>query len=229
MMCSRLIAVFAAAVMALGSASAFAQQQQPQRPAGQGTAPAPQRPAGGVQAAPGQVPAQLPPPLPPGQQLPPAVVGIVDLQIILRESSAAKSVREQVDAKRSSYQGEIQKRETDLRTAQQTLEQQAPVLSPEALNTRRQQFQTQAVDAQRFVDARLRQLEEAFNESMKQVEAATAQVLAEIAQARGINLVLPRQGVFLSANELDITSEVLSQVERKISRVNVSFPPLRNN
>jgi Skp family chaperone for outer membrane proteins len=167
--------------------------------------------------------------LPPGQQLPAAVVGIVDLQIILRESSAAKSVREQVDRQRNSYQPEIQKRETDLRNAQQQLEQQAPVLSPEALNQRRTTFQQQAVDAQRFVDSRLRQLEEAFNESMKQVEAATAQVLAEIAQARGINLVVPRQGVFLSANELDITSEVLQQVERKISRVQVQFPALRNN
>jgi outer membrane protein len=228
MISSRLTAVFTAAVIALSAASAMAQQQQ-QRPAGQGTAPAGQRPAAGAAPATGSPVSQLPPPLPPGQQLPPAVVGIVDLQIILRESSAAKSVREQVDAKRNSYQGEIQKRETDLRTAQQTLEQQAPVLSPDALNTRRQQFQTQAMDAQRFVDARLRQLEEAFNESMKQVEAATAQVLAEIAQARGINLVVPRQGVFLSANELDITSEVLGQVERKISRVNVNFPPLRNN
>jgi len=216
--------MFAVALMALAPASAFAQQQQQPRPA----APAARPPAAaGAPAAPAT--AALPPPLPPGQQLPAAVVGIVDLQIILRESSAAKSVREQVDRQRNTYQPEIQKRETELRNAQQQLEQQAPVLSPEALNTRRQAFQQQAVDAQRFVDSRLRQLEEAFNESMKQVEAATAQVLAEIAQARGINLVVPRQGVFLSANELDITSEVLQQVERKISRVQVQFPALRNN
>lgn len=223
MMFKRAIPLFFVAVLVLGALPVLAQQQQP-RPAQQ---PAARPPAAGAPQAPAST--GLPPPLPPGQQLPAAVVGIVDLQVILRESSAAKSVREQVDRQRNSYQPEIQKRETDLRNAQQQLEQQAPVLSPEALNQRRTTFQQQAVDAQRFVDSRLRQLEEAFNESMKQVEAATAQVLAEIAQARGINLVVPRQGVFLSANELDITAEVLQQVERKISRVQVQFPALRNN
>jgi outer membrane protein len=206
--------------------------QQPARPAQQ-PAPRPAQPQPAQQPAPAQQPqpspmSQLPPPLPPGQKLPGAVIAVLDLDVINAELSAAKSIREQIERQRTVYRNETTQREEQLRKSREDLERQAPLLSQDARNQRAQQFQNQVQDAERFVAQRLRQLEEAFNESMRGVNQEIGQAMTDIAQERGINLVLRRElGVALSANDLDITTEVFQRVERKIQRVQVRFPPLR--
>lgn len=203
----RLGAVTAIAVI-LGFCSSATVAQQPARP-------------------PAQAPAAAPAPQP-GARLPPAVIAVVDLQVIMRETTAAKGIRDQIEKQRQTYQGEISKRENELRAAEQELGRQRTLLSADAFAERRRGFETQVGEFQKQVNARKRQLDQAFQDSMKQVETVTAEILAQIAGERGINLVLPKQGTFLSANELDITKDVQQRVERKIQRVTVKLPPLQN-
>ncbi|MBT7293901.1 MAG: hypothetical protein HN838_15365, partial [Rhodospirillaceae bacterium] len=66
------------------------------------------------------------------QDIKPAVIGIVEIQAIMREALAAKSIQGQIEARRTRYQGEISAEEGRLRELEQELAKQRSVLSPEA-------------------------------------------------------------------------------------------------
>jgi Skp family chaperone for outer membrane proteins len=57
------------------------------------------------------------------------------------------------------------------------------------------------------------------------VRQSVIQILTEIAQARGFTLVLNKSTVLLSANEYDITAEVLAQLNSRLPSVQVPAIP----
>lgn len=196
------------------SSAAFAQAQQQQRPAQQQTRPA-QQPA-----------AQPAAPRQPAGPLPTPVIAVVDVEKIRENATAAKSVRDQLVKQQSTYQDDIAKTENDLRNAEQDLNKQRTVLSPEAFNQRRQQFEQRVAEFQRSVQARRKQLDDAYKNSMVQVNKVVVEVIQEVAAARGASLMLPRSQIILSHPAMEVTDEVLDQVNRKLPTVKVTLPPL---
>jgi Skp family chaperone for outer membrane proteins len=51
-------------------------------------------------------------------------------------------------------------------------------------------------------------------------------VIQEVATQRGATLMLPRSQIILSAPAMEVTDEVLDQVNRKLPTVRVTLPPL---
>ncbi len=204
------------ALVPIEGARAQQQQQQQQR---QAPAKPPAKPA----AQPAAQPAAAPAPTGP---LPAPIIAVVDVDRIRENSTAAKSVREQLEKQRTTFQDEISKQENDLRNAEQDLNKQRSVLSPEAFNQRRQQFEQRVAEVQRTVQARRRQLEGAMQNSMTQVNTAVVQSVQDIATARGATLVLPKSQIILVDKSMEVTDEVLSLVNRKLPTVKVTLPPL---
>jgi Skp family chaperone for outer membrane proteins len=64
------------------------------------------------------------------QQAPQTVVAVVDVQKILEESKASKTVQAALDKQRTAFQNDISKQENTLRTADQDLSRQRATLSP---------------------------------------------------------------------------------------------------
>jgi outer membrane protein len=216
-----LCAVLSIFCLVAATIGAEAQQQPPQ----QQRQPAPAKPAA-PPARPAAQPAPAAAPVEPAGPLPSPIIAVVDVDRIRDNSTAAKSVRDQLEKQRSTFQDEISKQENDLRNAEQDLNKQRTVLSPEAFNQRRQQFEQRVAEVQRTVQARRRQLEGAMQTSMTQVNAAVVQAVQDIATARGATLVLPKSQIILVDKAMEITDEVLGQVNRKLSTVKVTLPPL---
>ncbi|MCC6469302.1 MAG: OmpH family outer membrane protein [Alphaproteobacteria bacterium] len=197
---------------------AMAQQQprpaQPAKPAQQPAAPA---------ATPAAAPAA---PKQPAGPLPTPVIAVVDVDKIRENAAAAKSVRDQLVKQQSAYQDEIAKTENDLRNAEQDLNKQRTVLAPEAFADRRQKFEQRVAEFQRSVQARRKQLDDAYKNSMVQVNTVVVQVIQDVATARGASLMLPRSQIILSHPSMEVTDEVLEQVNRKLPTVKVTLPPL---
>jgi Skp family chaperone for outer membrane proteins len=211
-----LCAAFAISVLFAMPAAVQAQQQQQQQRQQPAPKPAPK---------PAAQPAAAPAPAPTGP-LPAPIIAVVDVDRIRDNSTAAKSVRDQLEKQRQTFQDEISKQENDLRNAEQDLNKQRTVLSPEAFNQRRQQFEQRVAEVQRTVQARRRQLEGAMQTSMSQVNTAVVQSVQDIATARGATLVLPKSQIILVDKAMEVTDEVLAAVNRKLPTVKVTLPPL---
>lgn len=155
------------------------------------------------------------------QQLPPTVAAVIDYQRVLREAAAARSIREQIEARRKVYQEEISREEQRLHEADKAFAKQRSVLTPEAFAEKRREFEQEVAEVQRLVQERRRALDELSAEALNQVKTALIEVVTSIADERGFNLVLPSSEVLFFARKIDLTETVLAELDARLPRVEI--------
>ncbi len=155
-------------------------------------------------------------------KLKPPVTAVIDIQRILKESTAAQSVRTQLDERRGKLRDEFAKLETELRSAEQELARQRSVLSADAFEEKRQDYERRVGDAQRKADSSRRQLDDAFQEALKEIQTAMLAVAESVAQQMDLDLVLPRSQVIFVSQDLDITEPVLKGLNAKLASVKLT-------
>lgn len=153
------------------------------------------------------------------QQLPPTVAAVIDYQRILREASAARAIREQIEDRRKVYQDEISAEERRLQEADQAFAKQRSLLTPEALAEKRREFENEVVEVQRLVQERRRELDRASAVALNEVRKVLIEIVTGIAEERGFNLVLPSSEVLFFARQIDLTEEVLAQLDARLPQV----------
>ena len=166
-------------------------------------------------------PAPAATPAAPVQPLPPVVAAIIDYNKVMRESKAAKGIRDQIEARRKSYQDQIAKEEQKLDGVQKELAKQRGVLSTEAFGKKRDDFQKQVLGVQRMVQERRRQLDQVSAAAYNQVKSAMVQIATDLSTVRGFNVVLPSSTVLLYSPQIDLTDEVIRRVDAKLPSVKV--------
>jgi Skp family chaperone for outer membrane proteins len=155
---------------------------------------------------------------------PPIVVGVLDVQYIIGQSKAAQGIRVALEKQASTYQAELAQQENSLRAADQQLMQQRASLSADEFDKKRMQLGQRVETLRQTAESRRKQLQTMENGAMRQVEQALLQAAAEIAQARGMTLVLNKSTVVLSAKSFDITQEALQKLNARLTSVKLPAP-----
>ena len=150
-------------------------------------------------------------------------IAVVNIQEIMRDSTAAKSVREQLDAKQKTFQKEITKREDDLQKADKELGKQRSVLSKEAFEKKALEFRQKATDAQKEVQAKKALLDNAFARSLNDIQKAVTDIIAGLAKEKGFAIAIPTSQILYTDETLDISKEVLERLNQKLPKVSVKF------
>jgi Skp family chaperone for outer membrane proteins len=154
----------------------------------------------------------------------PPVVGVLDVNHVLTRGKAARNLLEQRETYVEAYQAEVADTEIELRQQDQELMQQRATLKPEVFNSRRQEFQNRVNTFQQQVQTRRDNLEKAFGAAMNAIQAKVIEVTKEVAETRGMNIVLYRSQTFLFDPEMDITETVLAEVNRRLPSVTMQDP-----
>ncbi len=153
------------------------------------------------------------------EQLPAPVIGVVDADRVLQESLAAKGVRLEREKYVNQYQAQVKETESQLRAEDQDLSQQRSVLAPEVFAQRAQGFQQKLADFQVQVRDKQERLDFAFQQAMQEIGNAMVVVSREVAQERGINVVLARNQVLIADPSMDITNAVLEKLNQRLASV----------
>lgn len=183
-------------------------------------------------AAPATAPATPPRvalPTPPAGPLPTAVIAIVDVNYVRSNSAAGRNITNQLRAIQDVFSAEISKIEDQLRVQDQELQRQQAILAPEAFAGRRREFEAAVDAAQRLVDDRNRTLDRLLSEAMTKVNTSLSQVLQDLSATRAYNVVVDRNNTLLwySAQTMDLTAEVLAQLDQRLPTVEVPVPATR--
>ncbi|MCZ6887500.1 MAG: OmpH family outer membrane protein [Gammaproteobacteria bacterium] len=155
------------------------------------------------------------------QEIPTAQVAVLDYQKILRDSSSAVDIKAQVERQRQIYQDQITKQEQELRDADQELARQRTILAPEAFAQKRREFEERVAEVQREVQSRKRELDQAYDYGIQQVQQALVGIITELAEERGFNLILSRQQIVYADKSLNISEEVLVRLNERLPKVTV--------
>lgn len=158
------------------------------------------------------------------QQIPAAVIAVLDSQMVMRDSAAAKDIRRQIESYRKAYQADIAGEEQALRQEEQDLKSQRAILAPEAFEERRLAFERRVIDVQRRVQDRMRQLDRSFERAMKDVRDALIPIVADLTTKMGVNVVVDKSQIMFATKTLDITPQVIQQLDQKLPSVEVPQP-----
>lgn len=157
-----------------------------------------------------------------GDKLPPTVAAVVDYQRILQEAAASRSIAEQMDERRKAYHDEINAEQQRLYEAERALSKQRSVLSEDAIAAKQKELEADVQVVRELTQKRRQQLEQVSAEAVKKVERALFEVLTAIAEDRGLNVVLPTSQVLFFSRQIDLTEEVLAQLDARLSEVPVT-------
>jgi Skp family chaperone for outer membrane proteins len=152
-----------------------------------------------------------------------ATLAVLNIQQIMRESLAAKSVKVTLEGQQKSFQSEMVTKEQALQKKEKELAQQRSVLSPEEFEKRVKEFRTQATAAQREVQAKKSKLDKAFADALATIQKTVMDIVAEKAKAEKIQAVAPTSQLLYADPSLDITQDVLTKLNQRLPKVQVKF------
>lgn len=150
-------------------------------------------------------------------------IAVVNIQQIMRDSGAAKSVREQLQSKQKSFQSELDAKEKALQKEDQELVKQQANLSKEAFEQKVNAFRQKAMSARQEIQNKKAQLDKGFQGALNQIQTTTLNIVKEVATEKGYNIVLSSSQVLYNGSNMDITGEVLARLNKKLPSVSVKF------
>lgn len=150
-------------------------------------------------------------------------IAVVDLQYLVSNSKAGNSIRNQLDKQRNAYRTQIEKQENDLRKAEKELADQQEKLSKEEFMKKGKAFQEKVIAAQRTVHERRVAFDKAYATAMEKLREHIVKIVADMAGKNDIALVLNRQEVVLVDAKMDMTKDVLKELDRKVTSIPVTI------
>lgn len=147
------------------------------------------------------------------------MIAIIDVDKILSESKAAKSLQKQIQTKKESFQKEFSQKESELKKNETELLAQREKLTAEEFGKNRKAFEEKILETRKLFQKRHSSLEGGQKAAMAELLNNIAQLTSEVADEKKYDIVLTRDSVVVFDKTLDITAEVLKKLDAKISEV----------
>ena len=150
-------------------------------------------------------------------------VAVVDIQRVLGESAAGRSIQSQLEAERRKIRDQVSHLEDELKAGENDLRRQRSVLQPDQVSEQMQALQQKQANAQRIVQDRQEAFTKGENEAVNVVGDNMRDIVQQYAAERHIGMVLRKELVISMADKnMDITDEIISRLNAKLPSVTVS-------
>jgi Skp family chaperone for outer membrane proteins len=160
------------------------------------------------------------------EPVPAPVVIVIDIHEVVQKSAAATSIRKQLESTQKSFADELAKRERELRAAEQELAQQRSVLSAEAFQQRRRDFEAKLQDAQRDAGAKRRQFEQAVDENFNKIREQLLPIVDDLVKETKAQMVISKAAVVMVDKRWEFTDEALVRLNKKLPSLKMTMPAL---
>lgn len=154
---------------------------------------------------------------------------------LMRDSAGGKDIAQKLQAIGNSMKTELESEGRALDTEGKSVETRVRGLSPEALRadtalvSQYQNFQTKRAVFQQKTQVRQAELQQTEQNAWADYFKTLQSVLQEVANERGAQVVLERNGVAYSAPNLDVTDLVMSKMNARkpsvtVTRARINLP-----
>lgn len=146
-------------------------------------------------------------------------IAVVDLEMILSQSLAGKSIQEQLKQRRAEFQKEFSAREDELMSAEKLLIEQKASLSNEEFALKRKEFETKLLETRNLFQKRRNALDKGVNKALSKLRQTVAEITAKISEEENYNVVLTKDSVVLVETEMDISEKVMRSMNNNLSTI----------
>lgn len=156
----------------------------------------------------------------------PAVILIVNTEQVFAQAKVGVSVREQLQDLAKKLQAEDKKGQDAIEAEAKKLTEQRSLLKPEDLQKKYEALQKKEADHQRKMRQKGQELQLGANKARSEIEAAIRPIFAEIMKKNNATILLDQSVVLAGGVDLDVTAEVLKELDAKLTTISVKPVPL---
>ncbi len=170
------------------------------------------------------------PPTPPigdiakGKAPPVAVMGVLSVPDVERQSSAAQAVSRIIGERKEKLRLEVEHAQTSWRELGQQFQAELPKMTQAAAQAKERSLRDRVNAERRALQDKERIIQEAAQVSAGQIERTLVGIIRQVADSHGMNIVLHRSQVALNVQEFDITDDVVKQLNKVLPTVPI-VPP----
>lgn len=153
----------------------------------------------------------------------PQSYAFVDMMRIMHETSAGKSVSEEIINKKKQIKAEIDKKVQAVRDEDEALDKQRSTLSKEEYAAKKQAIGQKIDDIRKFSNDHGNAFDAAANDAMVKIRDLAGDAIETVAQRHQYAAVFSREAVIIGAKNLDITDEVIKEMNQNGKKVSVDW------
>tara|TARA_B100000795_G_C22629141_1_gene371928 strand:- start:84 stop:638 length:555 start_codon:yes stop_codon:yes gene_type:complete len=150
-------------------------------------------------------------------------IAIVDLNLILTESKAAKNATKQFEAIQKSTEDDIVASDKKMLEERNKLIEQQSVIAPEAFEIKAKDYEKKLQNYSAEKQNKLRKLEGVLQNARNEILESVKPILEELSQELGVTVILEKNSVLLSADNMDITKKIIKKLNKKLPKIKVSL------
>lgn len=163
------------------------------------------------------------------QRVPAAAVAVVDTDQISQTCTACRAASATLQSQETTLRQRAATLQQQIQTAQNTLQTQVNALNGKepdaALKGRITAFQTQQRSAEQELQQGQVRLQSTQANVNQQISSRLNSIVSSIAASRGANVVISKNDTMYAAATVDITNEVLAQLNQQLPSVSVTPLP----
>lgn len=159
--------------------------------------------------------------LPAQAEVPAAKIAIIDVQKVVKNSTAAKQALDTIQKKRDEFQSAIDKQEEELKEKDQKLAKEKGVLTPDAFEKKRKEFQQDVLDVQQSVQKKRAALDTSYTKVLAEIQKTVLAIIETLSEDQGFDIALPSSQVLYGKDALDISDEVLKRLNKELPEVDI--------
>jgi outer membrane protein len=147
------------------------------------------------------------------------VLGVVDFDLVMKESKAGKSIRSQLDQQKTAFEAEYDKQRKTFRDAEQKLAAQRASLSDADFRKKVEELDAQGDKIEKALAQRKQALDTGVSKAVGQIRTTLIEIVTDVAKKRSMTLVLNKSDVILAADAYDFTDEAMKTLDAKLPAV----------
>lgn len=138
-------------------------------------------------------------------------IGVVDLQICIRESFEGKKIYDELSKKKDAMQKRLDEKQNELLKLKEEIDKQGMMLSMDAKEDKEKEFERKRREFKYFYDDLSEEMRKAEAEAKKDMLKDLEKVVSEIGKKEGLSLIFERRssGLMYVSETMDISQQVL--------------------
>jgi Skp family chaperone for outer membrane proteins len=161
------------------------------------------------------------------QSAPAATIIVVDIERVVSQSAAGKQAMGEIQGKVTTLQTRANALQGQLKTEADAIQagQASKSLAGPALETRVKAFGDKQQSAQQEVGRLENEIQRSRQFVLQQISDGVGPIVSQIMKERGANIALPKGATLQHAAALDVTTEVISRLDKSLPKVSTTPPP----
>ena len=149
-------------------------------------------------------------------------IAVVDVQKLMTQSDASKSIQKQLEDQRKGFLEDLGKEEKALKAEQAKLADEQKTADKEAFAKKAKGFEEKLLKTRKSAQERKSKLDKASAEAVNALRQELVKVVKDIATEKGYSIVLSSSDVIVGDKAMDISDEAMKRLNSAVKTIKVA-------